>query len=59
MESSEDDMISALAEASRTMYIRDRWVTDNSGEMQHSIVAPALPGSGNYSDYNDWGMFVY
>lgn len=57
MESSESDMVSALAEASHTMYIRDRWVTDNSGEMQYSIVAPCLPGSGNYSDYNDWGEF--
>lgn len=55
MESSESDVISELAEASHTMYIRNRWVTDNSGEMQYSIVAPCLPGSGNYSDYNDWG----
>lgn len=55
METSESDMVSALAEASHTMYIRDRWVTDSSGEMQYSIVAPCLPASGNYSEYNDWG----
>lgn len=56
IESAESDMVSALAEATHTTYIRDKWVyTDNSGELQHCIVAPSLPGSGNYSAYNVWG----
>ncbi|KAF2899294.1 hypothetical protein ILUMI_06874 [Ignelater luminosus] len=55
VESSASDMVSALAEATHTTYIRDRWVyTDNSGELQHCIVAPSLPSSGNYSAYNVW-----
>lgn len=60
VESSALDMVSALAEATHTTYIRDRWVyTDNSGELQHCIVAPSLPGSGNYSAYNVWGKINY
>ncbi|KAF5292929.1 hypothetical protein FQA39_LY13809 [Lamprigera yunnana] len=56
-ESITSDMVSALAEATHTTYISDRWVyTDNSGELQHCIVAPTLPGSGNYSAYNVWVM---
>ncbi|KAE8746410.1 beclin 1-associated autophagy-related key regulator-like [Frankliniella occidentalis] len=50
-----NDTVSALADALRTTYIRGRWVfTDSTGELQHCIVAPMLPGSGNYSAYNDW-----
>ncbi|KAJ1528807.1 hypothetical protein ONE63_007184 [Megalurothrips usitatus] len=50
-----NDTVSALADATRTTYIRGRWVfTDSTGELQHCIVAPMLPGSGNYSAYNDW-----
>lgn len=53
--SSEFDTVSALAEATRTAYVRGRWVyTDNSGEMHFSIVSPTLPGSGDYSAYNLW-----
>lgn len=53
--SGELDTVSALAEATRTAYVKGRWVyTDNSGELQHSIVAPTLPGSGDYSAYNLW-----
>lgn len=53
--SSEFDTVSALAEATRTAYVRGRWVfTDSSGELHHSIVAPTLPGSGDYSAYNLW-----
>ncbi|XP_022196498.2 beclin 1-associated autophagy-related key regulator [Nilaparvata lugens] len=49
------DTVSALAEASRTAYMGGRWVyTDSSGELQHCIVAPTLPGSGDYSSYNSW-----
>ncbi|CAH1183010.1 unnamed protein product [Ceutorhynchus assimilis] len=57
MESSGDSMIKELAEASQTTYLRDKWVyTDYSNEMQYSIVAPCLPGSGNYSNYNLWAQ---
>ncbi|KAK9695638.1 Vacuolar sorting 38 and autophagy-related subunit 14 [Popillia japonica] len=56
MEASESDMVSALEEATRTTYVRNRWVynPDNAGELQYTVVAPSLPGSGNYSAYNDW-----
>ncbi|GLV43336.1 Autophagy-related 14 [Carabus blaptoides fortunei] len=53
--SGELDTVSALAEATRTAYVKGRWVfTDSSGELHHSIVAPTLPGSGDYSAYNLW-----
>lgn len=56
MEPVESDMVSALAEASETTYIRDRWeYTGNTGETKYSIVAPTLPTTGNYSAYNVWG----
>ncbi|XP_046607390.1 beclin 1-associated autophagy-related key regulator [Neodiprion virginianus] len=51
------DLVScALADASRTSYVRGRWVndTENSLEMQHCIVAPTLPGTGDYSAYSVW-----
>lgn len=54
--SGELDTVSALAEATRTAYVKGRWVyTDSTGELHHSIVAPTLPGSGDYSAYNLWG----
>ena len=50
------DTVTALADATRTAYIRGRWVfTDSSGQLQHSIVSPSLPDSGDYSAYNVWG----
>ncbi|CAH0550566.1 unnamed protein product [Brassicogethes aeneus] len=55
MESSDTDMVSAIADASRTTYISDRWeYTDYSSEMKYCIVGPTLPASGNYSAYNIW-----
>ncbi|XP_065216729.1 beclin 1-associated autophagy-related key regulator isoform X2 [Planococcus citri] len=52
---SQEDIKNKLAEAQRTAYIRGRWVfTDSWGETQHSIVAPTLPDSGDYSPYLDW-----
>ncbi|XP_063222626.1 beclin 1-associated autophagy-related key regulator isoform X2 [Bacillus rossius redtenbacheri] len=49
------DTVSALADASRTAYVRGHWVlTDSSGELHHCIVAPTLPGSGDYSAYSIW-----
>lgn len=59
VESEESEMMSALAEASQTMYIRDKWeyadFLMDSSEVQYSIVEPSLPASGNYSLYNMWG----
>ncbi|XP_055600933.1 beclin 1-associated autophagy-related key regulator [Uranotaenia lowii] len=47
--------INEILEATRTAYVRGKWVLQDSfGEVQHIIVAPALPGNGNYSAYNDW-----
>ncbi|CAG9838268.1 unnamed protein product [Diabrotica balteata] len=55
IELSTDDMVNALAEASQTTFISDRWeYSDYLGEMRYCIVGPTLPGSGNYSAYNIW-----
>ncbi|KAL1513883.1 hypothetical protein ABEB36_003223 [Hypothenemus hampei] len=55
MESSGDSTVKELAEASQTNYLKDMWVyTDYSNETQFSVVAPCLPGSGNYYNYNLW-----
>lgn len=52
---SDSDTMNALAEATHTAYVRGRWVLqDSQSELQHVIVAPSLPGSGDYSAYNDW-----
>ncbi|GFG28420.1 hypothetical protein Cfor_11343 [Coptotermes formosanus] len=49
------DTVTALADATRTAYIRGRWVfTDSSGQLRHCIVSPSLPDSGDYSAYNVW-----
>uniref|UniRef100_A0ABD2X1I5 Beclin 1-associated autophagy-related key regulator n=1 Tax=Trichogramma kaykai TaxID=54128 RepID=A0ABD2X1I5_9HYME len=51
------DMIAfALADASGTSYVRGKWIndTENSLELHHRIVAPTLPGSGDYSAYSLW-----
>ncbi|XP_055620296.1 beclin 1-associated autophagy-related key regulator isoform X2 [Toxorhynchites rutilus septentrionalis] len=46
-----------ISEASRTAYVRGKWILQDSfGEVQHIIVAPTLPGNGNYSMYHDWGI---
>lgn len=47
--------VSALAEATRTAYVRGRWVLqDSQHELHHMVVAPSLPGNGDYSAYVDW-----
>uniref|UniRef100_A0AAG5DKI6 Beclin 1-associated autophagy-related key regulator n=1 Tax=Anopheles atroparvus TaxID=41427 RepID=A0AAG5DKI6_ANOAO len=47
--------INEISEATRTAYVRGQWVLQDSfGEVQHVIVAPALPGTGNYSAYTEW-----
>lgn len=55
MDVSEDETTSAITEASNTTYIKDRWIlAESPSEHQQSIVAPCLPGSGNYAAYNIW-----
>ncbi|XP_058116492.1 beclin 1-associated autophagy-related key regulator [Anopheles ziemanni] len=47
--------INEISDATRTAYVRGQWVLQDSfGEVQHVIVAPALPGTGNYSAYPEW-----
>ncbi|XP_012272114.1 beclin 1-associated autophagy-related key regulator isoform X2 [Orussus abietinus] len=54
--SSADTVTCALADASGTSYVRGRWINDaeNSLELQYRIVAPTLPGTGDYSAYSRW-----
>lgn len=48
------DMV-ALAEATHTAYVKGKWVLqDSQNERQYVIVAPSLPGNGDYSAYIDW-----
>lgn len=48
------DMV-ALAEATHTAYVKGKWVLqDSQNERQYIIVAPSLPGNGDYSAYIDW-----
>lgn len=50
-----EDTAIALDDASRTAYVRGRWIIQHSqNEMQLVIVAPSLPSNGDYSQYNDW-----
>ena len=51
---------SALADACGTSYVRGKWISDfeNSLEVYHCIVAPTLPGSGDYSAYSLWGAYI-
>ncbi|XP_034192923.1 autophagy related protein 14 isoform X4 [Osmia lignaria lignaria] len=55
-DASSDVVTCALADASGTSYVRGRWIndTDNALEVQHRIVAPTLPGTGDYSAYSLW-----
>lgn len=49
------DTVTALAEATRTSYVRGKWVfMDSTGDLHYRIVAPTLPGSGDYTAYCDW-----
>ena len=47
------DTVSELNEAATMAYLRGRWVLTDT--LQHCIVAPTLPASGDYSGFNDWG----
>ncbi|XP_046401753.1 beclin 1-associated autophagy-related key regulator isoform X2 [Ischnura elegans] len=57
-----EELSSALADASRTAYVRGRWVLTDTyasgcgspGELRNVIVAPSLPASGDYSAYGAW-----
>ncbi|XP_058789869.1 beclin 1-associated autophagy-related key regulator [Phymastichus coffea] len=55
-QSSTDVVTSAIADASGTSYVRGKWIndTENSLKIHHKIVAPTLPGSGDYSAYTLW-----
>ncbi|KAK2581993.1 hypothetical protein KPH14_002429 [Odynerus spinipes] len=55
-DSNTDVVTCALADASGTSYVRGKWINDaeNASEVQHRIVAPTLPGSGDYSAYSLW-----
>ncbi|XP_066589797.1 beclin 1-associated autophagy-related key regulator [Prorops nasuta] len=50
------DVTSALADACGTSYVRGRWISDaeNSLTIKYRIVAPTLPGNGDYSAYSLW-----
>lgn len=49
------ETVNALSEATRTAYVRGCWVLqDSCSDLQHVIVAPSLPGNGDYSAYNEW-----
>ncbi|XP_014255966.1 beclin 1-associated autophagy-related key regulator [Cimex lectularius] len=51
----DSDTVSALEDACRTAYVQGKWVFTNiSSELQHCIVAPTLPSSGDYTAYSDW-----
>lgn len=55
-----DTTASAIAEAARTNYLKGEWIyTDTSSEVQYCIVAPTLPGSRDYSQYNYWGIITF
>lgn len=49
----DDDVI---AEATRTVCVRGKWQVQESSEGSYIIVAPFLPGDGDYNIYNDWVM---
>ncbi|XP_054010557.1 beclin 1-associated autophagy-related key regulator [Hylaeus anthracinus] len=55
-DTSSDIVTCALADASGTSYVRGRWIndTENALEIQHRIVAPTLPGTGDYRAYSLW-----
>jgi len=43
-----------IAEASRTVLVRGKWLTPATDEGNFLIVAPYLPADGDYNIYNDW-----
>lgn len=52
---SQTERITALADATRTAYVRGQWILqDSHSEKSHVIVASSLPSNGNYSAYTDW-----
>lgn len=54
----------ALAEASQMTYVCGQWVdtceewTRQKTELAYRIVAPTLPANGDYSGYNEWGLYL-
>lgn len=50
------DAEDVIAEATRTVCVRGKWQVQESTEGSYMIVAPFLPGDGDYNIYNDWVM---
>lgn len=52
------DLERDLAEATRNICSRERLeqTQESENDMHHIIVAPYLPGNGDYSDYTEWVM---
>lgn len=53
----------ALAEASKLTYVCGQWVDtceewSRQTELGYRIVAPTLPANGDYSAYNEWGLYL-
>jgi len=53
----------ALAEASELTYVCGKWVDtcdewSKHTEIVYEIVAPTLPSNGDYSAYNEWGLYL-
>lgn len=43
-----------IAEASRTVLVRGKWLTTAPDDGNYMIVSPYLPADGDYNIYNDW-----
>jgi len=53
----------SLAEASKLTYVCGKWVDtcdewSRHTEIVYEIVAPTLPSNGDYSAYNEWGLYL-
>lgn len=53
----------ALAEASKLTYVCGQWVDtceewSRQTQLGYRIVAPTLPANGDYSAYNEWGLYL-
>lgn len=55
----DESVESALAEATRTSYVRGQWISrEEEVRIEYSIVDDScvLNGNGDYSGYCNWGM---
>jgi hypothetical protein len=60
---SNNSLSHALAEASKLTYVCGQWVDtceewSRQTELGYRIVAPTLPANGDYSAYNEWGLYL-